>query len=102
ETRELVFQQLGFEPNAITCALYDGVAGSGLAAHKQGYTEHTFVPYDGDFRRRAVLHDIQQGNDGRRGKIDVSQAGTGFVQNLTQLHTDHFQMGPQPLEVAGW
>jgi hypothetical protein len=40
KTRELVFEQLGFQPDAVTRALDDGMAGRGFTAHKQGYAEH--------------------------------------------------------------
>ena len=59
-----------------------------------------FVAHDRDFGRRAVLHDVQQGNDGRRGEIDVAQLGPGFIENVTEGHRYQFQVGCEPLVVA--
>jgi hypothetical protein len=69
------------------------VAGRRLAAHEQGDAEHALVTYDSDFRRRAILHDVEQGNDGRGGEIDVPQPGTGLVEDLAQLHRYQFELG---------
>ena len=100
ETRELVFQQLGLQSHAIAGALHDGVAWGRLAAHEQGYAEHALVAYDGDFRRRAICHHVQQRNDGSRGEIDMPQPSTGFVEDLTQFHPYQFQVRLEARVVA--
>ena len=60
------------------------MAGSGIPTHEKGYAEHAFVPDDSNFCRRAILHDIEQGNDGRCGEIDVPQSGARFVEDLSR------------------
>jgi len=58
EAGKLFLQQLGFQPDAVACALHDGMAGRGFAAHEQRYPKHALVADHGDFRRRTVLHDV--------------------------------------------
>ena len=50
EALELVFQNLGLQPVAVTCALHDGAAGRGFTAHEQRYAEDALVADDGDLR----------------------------------------------------
>ena len=82
-------------------ALHDGAAGRGVAAHEQGNAEDAFIAVDGDFGRRAILHDVQERNDARGGEIDVLQLGAGFIEDITEAHRYRFQMRCEPLEVAG-
>src|SRR5207247_6716555 len=100
ESAKLVFQPLRLQPESVPRALDDCATGRGLATHKQRYTQNTFVTYDRNFSRRAILHDVQQRNDGRRWKVDVPQPDTGFIEDITEPHRYEFQMGREPFVVA--
>jgi hypothetical protein len=46
-------------------------AGRGFAPHEQGDADDALVAHHGDFRRGAILHDVEQGDDGIDGEIGV-------------------------------
>ena len=90
---ELVLQQRPFQPVAVAGALHDRAAGRGFAAHEQGNTDDSLVADDGDFGRSAIRHDVEQGNDGGGGKIDVAHLAAGLIKRLGERHRDQFQIG---------
>ena len=100
EAPELALEQFGLEPHAVPRALHDGAAGRGVAAHEQRNAEDAFVAHDGDFGRRAVLHDVEQRHDGRGREIDVAQLRPRFVEDLAELHGNWLEMRDEPLVVA--
>ena len=48
-----------------------------------GFYAHTLVANRGDFRRRAVFHDVRQRYDAGRGEIGVTLFVSGLVKNFT-------------------
>ena len=91
---------LRFQPKSLPCALHHRTAGGGLSSHKQGNTDDAIVADHGNLGRSAVLHDIQQRDDGGRWKIHVGQRGARLVQHLTQRQVDGFQEGQPALRLC--
>ena len=58
----------------------------GIAIDLAGGADHR------DFRGRSVLQNVQQRNDAIRWKVDVTEARTGLVQNLTEPHGGKLQV----------
>src|SRR6202158_4231915 len=102
ETPELILEQIGLKPESVPRALHHRAAGRGLAAHEQRYAEDALVADDSNFSRRAILHDVEERKDGGGGEVDIPQLDSGFIENLTELHRYQFEVGCEPLVVAGW
>ena len=88
---ELLFHQLRFQPKPLTGALHHRTAGGRLSAHEQGNADDALIADHGNLCRGAVLHDIQQRDDGGRWKIDVAQRSARLVKHLAQRQVDGFQ-----------
>jgi hypothetical protein len=71
-----------------------------LTPAKQRNAEDALVTYDSDFSRRAILHDVQERNDGCGVEIDESQWGAGFIEDVTEPQRYQFQMGGDAVVVA--
>jgi hypothetical protein len=72
------------EPVGMAAALHDRPARRALSAHEQGDAQDAVVADHGDFRGAAILHDVEKGDDGIGGEVDVVQNVAGFVEHLAQ------------------
>ena len=62
-TIEFLLEAIAREAVRVAGALHDGAARRGFAAHEQRHANGAFVAHHGDFRRRAILHHIEQRDD---------------------------------------
>lgn len=94
---KLLLQPLARKAKAVTAALHDGATRRGLAAHEQRDPDHPLEAYDGDFCRRTVFHDVEQRDDGGRGKVHVPLSATGLIENVSKRQFDHFEVLSKPV-----
>src|ERR1039457_4015341 len=90
KTAELIAEQFGLEPEAVSSALYHRTAGRRVATHEQRNAENALVANKRDFSGRPIFHDVEQRNDGCRWEIHVRQRAPWFVENLTKRHRYQF------------
>jgi hypothetical protein len=80
--------------------LHDRPAGGRLTAHEQRDADDTFIAGDGNFRRRAIFHDIEQRDDRGGRTIHVAQGNTRLVEHRTQGHFDVFETRQPALQIG--
>jgi len=66
-----------------------------LPPHEQGYAQQAFVAHDGEFRRCAILHHIQQRDDGRGRKVDPPQRRSRFNREHHRVASEPIPNRPQ-------
>ena len=90
------------ESKAATGALDDAPVRRRFATHEQRDAHEALEADDSDFRRAAVLQDIEQRDDACRRKIDVTERRAGFVQHRTEWQVDRLeQRQPSSEDVVG-
>ncbi|MCY1427414.1 hypothetical protein D9M71_432600 [compost metagenome] len=94
---ELGFQALPLQAVGVAGALHDGAAWGAFATHEQCQADQALIADNRDFRRGAVFHHVEQGNDRVGGKIDVSQCVARLVQDLAEGHQHQFELRQQAL-----
>ena len=92
---EAIFHDLGFQPQTLSGALYHGPARRGIAAHEQRNTDDALIAHHGDLGGGAVLHHIQQRDDGGRWKVHMAQRAAGLIQHSSERHLDGLHLRQQ-------
>src|ERR1700722_13462383 len=85
-TIEFPSQKLRIESKTLTCTLNDCTAGSGFTSHELGYPHDALIAYEGNFRGRAIFHDIEQRDDGGGREVHMAQDGARLVHHLGKWH----------------
>lgn len=88
--------ELRLHAQADARTLNDRTAGHGVPTHDQGKSHHSVISDDRDFRRRSVLHDIQQRDDGRERKVNMRQPTPRLVKDLPELLMGTPSIMPDP------
>ncbi len=87
-TVEFILDDGRRQTKALASALDDRPAGRQLAAHEERNADDAFIADNGDLGRRAVFHDVEKRDDGRRREIHVAERAARLVQDLAQWHLD--------------
>ena len=98
---ELVLDDAGAQAPALARALHHGAAGRGLAAHEQRDADHAFVADHRNLGRRAVLHHVQQRDDGRGREVHMAERAARLVQHLAERQVDPLEQGLPALPFGG-
>ena len=94
---ELVLQLLSGQSVGMPSALHNGAARSAFPTHEHRHADESFVADDGYLRGGAVLHDIQQRNDGVGGEVDMSEGIDRFIEDLAERQCNSLQVRDQTL-----
>jgi len=98
---EGVAQALRLQAVTVAGALDHGRAHGALVGQQRG-ADDALVADHGDFRGGAVFHHVQQGDDGRGGKISVVERAAIVEQFFAERQFNEFQVFKQGFEgVAG-
>ena len=94
---ELILEPLPWQPVGRTRALHDRPARRALPAHEQRDADQALVAHHRDLGRCAVLHHVQQRDDGVGRKIDVAQRVARLIQDFAERQSASSRWGEQPV-----
>ena len=98
---KFVVNLLGAQHQRLTRALNDRAAGGRIPAHEQRHTDHTLETNDGDLRRRAVEHHIEQGDDTGGREEHLLQRCTRLVNGVAQPQALHAHLPGEASQLGG-
>jgi hypothetical protein len=98
EAGEFALEHPSLQAIGVACALHHSPVRYCFAAHEEGDADDALVADHGDLCGSAVLHDVQQGDDGGGGKIDMAQLLTRLVEGHPERQRDQFQVSAQVLD----
>ncbi len=73
-------------------ALHYGTARRALAAHEECHPDHAFVADHGDLGGSAVLHDVEERDNGVGREVDVPHGVARLIQDLPELQGHQLQV----------
>jgi hypothetical protein len=98
---ELLFQAWRLDPVTLARVLHYRAARHAIATHEHGGADQAVVANDGDLRRVAVFHDVEQRDDAGGGKIHVVHGRAGLVDHRSERHRDEFKIWQQARIILG-
>ncbi|MND48281.1 hypothetical protein D3C80_391990 [compost metagenome] len=99
---DLGFQSIPLKSVCVAGALHDGPARGAFAAHEHRQANQTLIADYRDFRRGAVFHHVEQGNDRVGGEVDMSQGVPRLIQDLAEVQRYQFELRHQALLNLLW
>jgi hypothetical protein len=97
--RELLPEHLRLHPEGVPGALHDGAVGHGVAAHEERDADQALATRHAHLGRGAVLHQVEERDDGGGGEIDVALPPAGLVDDLAEREGDAPEVRPEPLKL---
>ena len=77
--------------------LDDGTHARDAHAENERHPRHAFVADDADLERPPFVDRGQQRYQAVKGKVDMTDWLSGFVEHLTELQFNRLELGQQPL-----
>ena len=95
--RELILKHLCLHPEGPAGALHDGAIGHGVASHEECDADQPLVTCHAHLGGRAVLHQVEQRDEGGGREIDVALPPAGFIDDLAEREGDVPQVRQEAL-----